>query len=84
MAKNTSFTIGEHFERFIAKEVASGRFGNASEVMRAALRLLEDEEAEVEALRAALIEGENSGEPVDGEASFARLRAELGLEPRRA
>jgi antitoxin ParD1/3/4 len=83
MAKNTSFVIGEHFEGFIAQEVASGRYGNASDVMRAALRRLEEEEQERRAIRAALIEGENSGEPVDGEESFARLRQELGIEPRR-
>ena len=66
MAKNTSFVVGDHFEAFIAHSVASGRYGNASDVMRAALRLLEEEEQEIEAIRAALIESENSGEPVDG------------------
>ena len=81
MAKNTSFVVGDHFEAFIAHSVASGRYGNASDVMRAALRLLEEEEQEIEAIRAALIESENSGEPVDGEEACARVRAKHGLEP---
>ena len=83
MAKNTSFVLGDHFEGFIAKTVASGRYGSASDVMRTALRILEEEEEEREAIRAALIEGENSGVSVDGAEAFARIRAELGLEPRR-
>jgi antitoxin ParD1/3/4 len=61
MAKNTSFSLGDHFSDFIDGQVAQGRYDNASDVMRAALRLLEDQEAKLSALRAALIEGENSG-----------------------
>jgi putative addiction module CopG family antidote len=60
MARNTSVSLGEHFERFIGERVKAGRYGNASEVVRAGLRMLEDEEAKLDALRAALIEGENS------------------------
>ena len=44
MAKNTSVLIGEHFEKFIQNEVASGRYGSASEVVRTALRLLQSED----------------------------------------
>ncbi|WP_041535829.1 type II toxin-antitoxin system ParD family antitoxin [Parvibaculum lavamentivorans] len=61
MAKNTSISLGDHFNDFVESRVARGRYGSASEVVRAALRLLEEHEAKVEALRAALIAGEQSG-----------------------
>ncbi len=61
MAKNTSITLGEHFDGFIAGQVNSGRFGSASEVVRAALRLLENAETKLETLRKALDQGEQSG-----------------------
>ena len=61
MAKNTSITLGDHFDGFIAGQVKSGRFGSASEVVRAALRLLENTETRLETLRMALDEGEKSG-----------------------
>jgi antitoxin ParD1/3/4 len=61
MAKNTSFSLGDHFSSFIDGQIAQGRYDNASDVMRAALRLLEEQEAKLSALRAALVEGENSG-----------------------
>lgn len=61
MPRNTSVTIGSHFETFIAGQLEEGRYGSASEIVRAGLRLLEDHEAKVRQLRAALIEGEQSG-----------------------
>lgn len=60
-SKNTSFSIGEHFMGFVETQVKEGRYSNASDVLRAALRLLEEREAKLSALRAALIEGEQSG-----------------------
>jgi len=61
MPKNTSITLGEHFDGFIAQQIADGRYASASEVVRAGLRLLEDNENKVATLRRLLVEGENSG-----------------------
>ena len=61
MARNTSITLGDHFDDFIARQVCEGRFGSASEVVRAGLRLLEENEAKLRLLRDALREGEQSG-----------------------
>jgi antitoxin ParD1/3/4 len=76
MGKNTSFSLGQHFSDFIEGQVAQGRYGNASDVVRAALRLLEEREAKLATLRVALVEGENSGQsmPFDFEAFIARKR----------
>ena len=63
MPRNTSVTLSEHFTDFISSQVETGRYGSASEVVRAGLRLLEDHERKVAALEQALIEGEESGEP---------------------
>lgn len=54
-------TLGNHFDAFISGQVRSGRFGSASEVVRAALRLLENTEMKLETLRQMLNEGEQSG-----------------------
>ncbi len=74
--KNTSFSLGGHFNAFIEGQVVQGRYGSASDVVRAGLRLLEEREANLAALQAALIEGENSGSPTpfDFEAFIARKR----------
>ena len=61
MGKNTSFALGDHFASFIDMKVAEGRYGSASDVVRAGLRLLEERESKLDALRAALIAGEESG-----------------------
>ncbi len=61
MAKNTSITLGEHFEGFITSQINSGRYGSASEVVRAGLRVLEDSESKLTALRQMLMDGEKSG-----------------------
>lgn len=61
MAKNTSVTLGDHFTNFVERQLSQGRYGSTSEVLRAGLRLLEDRETKLSALRAALIEGERSG-----------------------
>jgi len=60
MGKNTSISLGSHFENFINSSVASGKYSSASEVVRSALRLLELEEKKITELRNALVEGENS------------------------
>jgi antitoxin ParD1/3/4 len=61
MSKSTSFSLGDHFSSFIEQEVATGRYGSASDVVRAGLRLLEERELRLEALRSALVAGEESG-----------------------
>ncbi|AZI57407.1 type II toxin-antitoxin system ParD family antitoxin [Nakamurella antarctica] len=63
MAQNTSISLDDHFASFLSREVATGRYRSASEVVRAALRLLEDQEAQMAALRGALVAGEESGAP---------------------
>ena len=61
MSKNTSISLGDHFEDFVQGRIAEGRYKNVSEVIRAGLRLLEAEEQKVIVLRQAIEEGINSG-----------------------
>ena len=61
MEKNTSITLGSYFEEFIKEEVNSGRYNSVSEVIRSALRLLEQEERKEKELIKALVVGEQSG-----------------------
>ena len=61
MARNTSITLGHHFDDFIAQQIENGRYSSASEVVRAGLRLLEERESKFQRLRHFLDEGEQSG-----------------------
>lgn len=81
MPRNTSVTLGDHFDAFVREQIETGRYGNASEVMRAGLRLLEEHETKVRALRQALIEGEESGDagPLDFEKIRRAARAQAGV-----
>ena len=64
MPKTTSIALGDHFTEFLAEQVETGRYGSASEVVRAALRLMEEREARLTELRRLIQEGEDSGEAV--------------------
>ncbi|WP_297985186.1 type II toxin-antitoxin system ParD family antitoxin [uncultured Chryseobacterium sp.] len=61
MGRNTSVSLGDYFENFVNARIIEGRYKNASEVIRAGLRLLEDEENKILALRKALQDGVDSG-----------------------
>ena len=61
MGRNTSVSLGNYFEDFVDNRISEGRYKNASEVIRAGLRLLEEEEHKVIALKNAIQEGINSG-----------------------
>ena len=60
MPRNTSVTLGEHFDKFIADKIQQGRFQSVSEAVRAGLRKLEEDEIRLQALRSKLQAGENS------------------------
>ncbi|MFK0572796.1 type II toxin-antitoxin system ParD family antitoxin [Endozoicomonas sp.] len=60
MSRNTSVTLGHHFEKFVSEKIEQGRYQSVSEVVRAGLRKLEEDEARLAALRAELQTGENS------------------------
>ncbi len=77
MAKNTSITLGKHFDGFIAQQISEGRYASVSEVVRAALRLFEDNERKAATLRRLLEEGETSG---TAEYSYEALMNELDEE----
>lgn len=77
--KTTSVALGGYFEDFIKTQIAQGRYNNASEVIRAGLRLLEEDESQLMALKSAIREGIDSGinEGFDPKAHLKSLKAEL-------
>lgn len=77
MGRNTSISLGDHFENFVDKRVSTGRFKNASEVIRAGLRLLEEEENKMNALKTAIVEGIDSGivKKFDPKKHLSKLKA---------
>jgi len=78
MNKNTSISLGNYFEKFIQNRIREGRFKNVSEVIRAGLRLLEEEESKAIALRNAIQEGLNSPlvEDFDFDQNLKKLKEE--------
>jgi antitoxin ParD1/3/4 len=79
MSKNTSIALGDHFQDFVQGLVSRGRFGTTSEVIRAGLRLLEEQDARLAALQKAIQEGIDSGpaEPFDFDAYTSSRESEL-------
>jgi putative addiction module CopG family antidote len=77
MNKSTAISLGERFTEFVEQQVEDGRYASASEVIRAGLRLLEEHEMQVERLRAAIIEGEQSrpSTPIDFDEFLAERRS---------
>ena len=76
MAKNTSVSLGDHFESFVDDRVNAGRYSSASDAIRAGLRLLEQEETRLDLLRETLAKGElqlDQGQGIDGETAFSEL-----------
>ncbi|EFQ5903933.1 type II toxin-antitoxin system ParD family antitoxin [Salmonella enterica] len=80
MRQNTSVALGPHFSSFVDAQVQGGRYGSASDVIRAGLRLLEEHESRVKALQEALIAGQESGEPrsFDSETFLRRMHTQHG------
>ncbi len=82
----SSYTLGKHFEAFVQAQLASGRYGNASEVLRDALRLMEERERKLAALDAAILRGVadvGAGRVHDAGRVFDELETELEALPAR-
>ena len=77
MSKNTSITLGAYFDSFIKRQISTGRYKNVSEVVRAGLRILEDEESKIIALRNEIEKGLQSpiAENFDFDQHLASLKA---------
>ena len=76
MAKNTSITLGNHFETFVDDRVKNGRYASVSDAVRAGLRLLEQQETQLDLLRETLASGElqlDQGKGIEGEAFMQKL-----------
>lgn len=80
----SSYVIGEHFETFIKTQIQQGRYASASEVIREGLRTLEDREKiralKLDALRAEIQKGADSGPGIPAEEVFAEARARIAQE----
>jgi antitoxin ParD1/3/4 len=73
-------SLNAHFEKFVAEAVASGRFKSSSEVVREGLRLLEEREIRIAALRREIRKGRQSGDPVPYEPEEIKRRGREALE----
>ena len=76
MPRNTSVTLGKHFDGFIESKVQEGRYGSTSEAIRAGLRLLEEQETKLDRLKAVLAAGEaqlDQGQGIDGDVFMKEL-----------
>ncbi|MBM3580282.1 type II toxin-antitoxin system ParD family antitoxin [Candidatus Dependentiae bacterium] len=80
MTKSTSIALGVHLEKFINKQIKLGNYGSVSETIRAGLRLLEEREVKLAALRKSLVEGENSGKAAY---SLTSLKRELSSKAKK-
>lgn len=79
MGRNTSVSLGNYFEEFVDTKVSQGRYKNASEVIRAGLRLLEEEEDKILLLKNSIQEGIDSGiaEDFDAKKHLETLKAKI-------
>lgn len=77
MGRNTSVSLGNYFENFVDSKISAGRYKNASEVIRAGLRLLEEDENRIQILKTAIKEGLDSGiaKNFDANENLKKLKA---------